>query len=165
MNKATKVVVILMITVIALYTIVGVSKKIENERSNISSGDILNSGDSFSDENQTKISYEVTSGENDVVLKATSEGSISMTKYVFENEKLVNIYLTEEIISGDEELIENVYNYMKNDEEMSTVYSTIELNGNIITAALKDEYVDAYGDATKVDIHDSLLNSLKLKIN
>ena len=32
MNKATKVVVILMITVIALYTIVGVSKKIENER-------------------------------------------------------------------------------------------------------------------------------------
>ena len=163
MNKATKIIVILMVMIIVLYTVVGVSKKIENERNNISSGDILNSGDSLLNENEIKISYEVTSGENDVVLKGTSEGSISTTTYTFENEKLVSIYMTEEITSGDSELIENIYNYMKNDEEMSMVYTTVELDGNIITAVLKEEYVDAHGDATKVDIYDSLINSLIFK--
>lgn len=167
MNKATKIVVILMITTIILYTIVGVHKKIENEQKNIQSGDVLDSGDNenlYSD-NEILISYEVSSGENEVVLRGTAEGTISTTTYMFENGKLINIMFEEEITSGDDELIENIYNYMKTDEEMSLVYSSIERNGNTITTFLKDEYIDAYGDATKNEIYSELLNSIVAKSN
>lgn len=167
MNKATKIVVILMITTIILYTIVGVHKKIENEQKNIQSGDVLDSGDNenlYSD-SEILISYEVSSGENEVVLIGTTEGTISTTTYIFEDGKLINIMFEEEITSGDDELIENIYNYMKTNEEMSLVYSSIERKGNIITTFLKDEYIDAYGDATKIEIYNELLNSLAEKSN
>lgn len=163
MNKATKIIVIIMLVTILLYTIVGISKKVENERNNILSGDVINSGDTNMQEDEVKIYYEVSSGENEVILTGTSEGTISTTKYIFENEKLTEIVLTENIISGDDELVENIYNYMKTDKNMSEVYSSIERNGNLITAILKKEYVDAYGTSTKMDIYDELINSLSVK--
>ncbi len=161
MNKATKIVIILMITTIVLYTVIGVHKKIENEQNSIQSADNLNSQEDISGEGELEISYEVSSGENEVVLKGISEGSISITTYTFENEELVKIILEEKITSGDNELIENIFNYMRNDSEMSMVYSTIEMQDDTITAVLKDEYVDAYGDASKVEIYEQLLNLIE----
>ena len=77
----------------------------------------------------------------------------------------MNIILEEQITSGDNGLIENVFNYMKNDTEMSMVYSTIEMQGNTITAVLKEEYVDAYGDASKVDVYEQLVKLLEAENN
>ena len=164
MNKVTKIVVILMITTIIIYTVIGVQRTHEIEQNSAQSGDVLNDNN-ISGDNQFDILYEITSGDNEVALRGISEGSISTTRYKFENEKLVNIILEEQITSGDNGLIENVFNYMKNDTEMSMVYSTIEMQGNTITAVLKDEYVDAYGDASKVDVYEQLVKLLEAENN
>lgn len=164
MNKVTKIVVILMITTIIIYTVIGVQRTHEIEQNSAQSGDVLNDNN-ISGDNQFDILYEITSGDNEVALRGISEGSISTTRYKFENEKLVNIILEEQITSGDNGLIENVFNYMKNDTEMSMVYSTIEMQGNTITAVLKEEYVDAYGDASKVDVYEQLVKLLEAENN
>lgn len=166
MSKPTKIIVILMITTIVIYTVVGIFKMNENElnQGDNQSGDILDSGDVElnSGEEEIKISYEITSGDDEVVLKAVSEGSISTTIYKFEEDKLISITLSEEITSGDEELVENMYNHMKTDEDMLMVYSSLEKEGKIITGVLKDEYVASYGEAGKKEIYEELMNSLKL---
>lgn len=165
MNKATKIIVILMITTIVLYTIVGIYKTKQNELSkenDNASGESLNSGDDTLDEERNKISYEITSGDNEVVLKGLSEGTISITTYKFVGNKLMEIILSEEIISGDEELVEKIYNHMKEDENMSRAYSSIERNGMIITANLKSDYIDSYGEAGKEEIYNELIKSFEL---
>lgn len=163
MNKATKIAVILMITTIVIYTAIGLHNKFENEQKDLTSGDSIDlSGDTLA---ENEIFYEVSSGENEVVLKGTSEGSISTTTYKFESGELVDIILEEKITSGDNELIENIFNYMRNDSEMSMVYSTIEMKDDTIIAVLKDEYVDAYGSASKVEIYEELLKLLKSENN
>ena len=155
-----------MITVIILYTVIGVFRTREREfvENNPSSGDLAISGDveQISGDSEFEISYQIFSGENEVVLKGISEGSVSTTTYEFENEKLVNIVLQEEILSGDNELVESIYNYMKNNTEMSSVYSSIDRNGNVIIAVLREEYIESYGDAGKKEIYDELMSSLKL---
>lgn len=166
MNKLTKIIVILMITTIIIYTIIGIYRTRENElnKDNIQSGDILNSGDDvdISGDEEDRIAYEITSGDDEVVLKGVSEGMISTTTYKFNGEKLMSITLSEEITSGDDELVEKIYNHMKTDEDMLMVYSSIEKNGNIITAVLKDDYVAVYGDAGKKEIYEELMHSLEL---
>ena len=162
MNKATKIIVVLMLLSIVIYIVTGVNTKLKNEQNNDQSGDALISGDNL-EGNELDIHYEVSSGENEVVLKGTSEGSVSITTYQFEDGILTDIILEEIITSGDAELIENIFNYMRNDTEMSMVYSTIDMEGNTITAVLRDEYVDAYGEATKVEVYEELMKSLNLK--
>lgn len=166
MNKLTKIIVILMITTIIIYTLIGICRTRENElyKDNIQSGDILNSGDvvDISGDEADRIAYEITSGDDEVVLKGVSEGMISTTTYKFNGEKLMSITLSEEITSGDDKLVEKIYNHMKTDEDMLMVYSSIEKNGNIITAVLKDDYVAVYGDAGKKEIYEELMLSLEL---
>ena len=164
MNKPTKIVVILMITTIIIYTVVGIYRTNENGLNNNQSGDVLNSGDDtvVSGDDENRINYEITSGDDEVVLKGVSEGFISVTTYKFENNKLISITLSEEITSGDEKLVDNIYNHMKTDENMSMVYSSIEKDGMVITAVLKEEYVDSYGEAGKKEIYDELMKSLEI---
>ncbi len=164
MNKGEKVTVILMLTVIAIYIVLGVHKTRVEElnKNNEISGDSLYSGDSLNDDEENPISYELSSGDDTIVLKAYSEGFISTTIYKFENEKLISITLEEEVTSGDDTLVENMYNYMKDDEDISMVYSEIDKNGNVITAVLREEYVDSYGDADKEEVYNKLATSLEL---
>lgn len=166
MNKATKIIVILMIATIVIYTVIGIyrTREFEAEQNNNQSGDVLNSGDdgNISGDDANKISYEITSGDDEVVLRGVSEGIVSVTTYKFENNKLVSIILSEEITSGDDKLVDDIYNHMETDEDMMMVYSNIEKNGKIITATLKDEYVAAYGEAGKQEIYDELVNSLEI---
>ena len=72
MSKPTKIIVILMITTIVIYAVVGIFKMNENElnQGDNQSGDIIDSGDVElnSGEEEIKISYEITSGDNEVVL-------------------------------------------------------------------------------------------------
>ena len=166
MNKSTKIIVILMLTTIIIYIVVGIFRTNENKLKQESnqSGDLLNSGeikDEF-EKNQDRISYEIISGDSEIVVKAVSEGSISTTVFKFENDKLETITLSEEIVSGDDELINDIYNHMKSNENMAMIYTTIERNGNIITAVLKDEYVASYGEANKNEVYQELMTSLKL---
>lgn len=163
MDKPTKIIVILMIMTIIFYTLVGTLKNQESELQDNTSGDVLNSGENTDvlDE-KNSIFYEITSGDDEIVLKGVSEGFISITTYKFQDDNLISIILSEEITSGDDELVENIYNHMKTDEDMSMVYSSIERNGMIITAVLKEEYVDSYGEAGKKEIYEELMTSLEL---
>lgn len=162
MSKGEKVTVILMLTVIAIYIVIGVyNTKIDELNNDIDmSGDYLNSGDDS--ENDDKMYYKLSSGDNEIILEGFSEGIITVTTYKFENDKLVNIILTEEVTSGDNQIIENMYEYMKTDEDMAMVYSKIEKNGNVITAVLREEYVDSYGDSNKEEVYNKLKTALEL---
>ena len=162
MNTPTKIVVILMILAISIYIVWGFNTKSKIEQGDTQSGDLLTSGDSL---NEMDIFYEVSSGDNKIVLKGISEGSTSITTYEFQDGKLSEIILEEIITSGDAELIENIFNYMRNDTEVSMVYSTIEMEGNTITAILREEYVDAYGEATQEEIYTELINTLEIENN
>ena len=162
MNTPTKIVVILMVLTISIYIVWGFNTKSKIEQGDTQSGDFLTSGDSI---NEMDILYEVSSGDNQIVLKGISEGSTSITTYEFQDGKLSEIILEEIITSGDAELIENIFNYMRNDTEVSMVYSTIEMEGNTITAILREEYVDAYGEATQEEIYTELINTLEIENN
>lgn len=161
MNKGTKVVLIIMLAIIAIYVAVGLcgdyNSTISGEQNQ--SGDqveVNDSGDVIEDE---LIQYEITSGENEVILRAITSGDISTTRYIFENEKLVRITVTEEVVSGD--FIEDIYNSMKNDENFVQIYSTINLNDDIITLELKEEYVNALSSRTKIELYEELIESME----
>jgi RNA-binding protein YhbY len=155
-----------MIITIIIYTVIGIyrTRELELEQNNTQSGDAINSGEdiNISQDEQNRISYEIVSGDDEIILTGISEGIISVTTYKFEQNKLVKITLSEEITSGDEKLVENIYDHMKTDEDMLMVYSNIEKNGKVITATLKDEYVASYGEAGKKEIYDELINSLEI---
>lgn len=162
MSKGEKITVILMLTVIIIYIVIGVYNTKIDELNNDSdtSGEYLNSGDNL--ETDDKMYYKLSSGDNEIILEGFSEGIITVTTYKFENDKLVSIILTEEVTSGDDQVIENIYDYMKTDEDMAMVYSEIEKNGNIITAVLREEYVDSYGDSDKKEVYNKLKTALEL---
>lgn len=161
MSKGTKVVLIIMLAVIAIYVAVGFLGNL-NKNGNgepNQSGDqveIVDSGDVTEDE---LIRYEVMSGENEVILRAITSGDIGTTRYIFENEKLAKIIVTEEVLSGD--FIEDIYNSMKNDENFVQIYSTINLEGNVITMELKEEYVNALSGRSKVELYEELIESME----
>ncbi len=160
MNKEAKVVLTIMITIIVIYVAVGLFKNsnniIDGEQNPSGDIEITNSGDF---DNEDLIHYEVTSGENEVILRAITSGDISTTRYIFENEKLVRITVTEEVVSGD--FIEDIYNSMKNDENFVQIYSTINLNDDIITLELKEEYVNALSSRTKIELYEELIESME----
>ena len=163
MNRATKIIVILMITTIVIYVVVGVyNVRINEINQNNISGDQINSGEDTSNLDEDRMIYEITSGDNEVILKGISEGVIITTTYNFNDNKLISIVMNEEITSGDEIAVEKIYNHMKTDENMSMVYSNIQKDGMSITANLKDEYVASYGEATKDEIYNEIVKSLEL---
>ncbi|MBQ8300128.1 MAG: hypothetical protein IJX99_09840 [Clostridia bacterium] len=162
MNRGTKVVLIIMLAIIAIYVAAGLcgdyNSTISGEQNQ--SGDqveVNDSGDVIEDE---LIQYEITSGENEVILRAITSGDIGTTKYIFENEKLVKILVTEEVLSGD--FIQDIYNSMKTDENFVQIYSTINLEGNIITMELKEEYVNAISGRSKVELYEELMESMEI---
>ncbi len=153
MNKATKIVFIIMVIIILGYILFGVVRKNINEdnpNENLS-GEMINSGDSGDEE---KISYtlELTSGENDITITAKTSGETTTTKYIFDNDLLSRIEVTEEVTSG--EIAENMLESIKQDENVSEVYENIELKDNVITMNAKQEYVDRFSGFTKEQIYD-----------
>lgn len=161
MSKGIKVIVIIMLAVIAIYVAVGVDN-VKRNQANIemnSSGDLNQIIDSGENIDELKFHYEVSSGDNELIIRAITSGDIGTTRYIYENDKLVQIVVTEEIISGD--FVEEVYNSMKNDPVFVQTYDTITLEGNIITMVLKEEYVNALVGKPKTKLYEELLEAME----
>lgn len=154
MNKATKIVLIIMLIIILGYIAFGLIRNNINNNDNPNenlSGDIIDSGDSGDEE---KVSYilELTSGENDITITAKTSGEITTTKYIFDNNVLNRIEVIEEITSG--EIAEGMLESIKQDESITEVYENIEQAENKITMNAKQEYIDRFSGFTKEQIYD-----------
>lgn len=143
-----------MVALIAIYVIITVyqnHEEIENPENTQQEGV---SGDSFSD-----IVYTLESGDNTVSLVATSSGERSTTDYKFENDKLSEIVITEEIFSGD--LVNEIYEGIVSNANLNQTYSSIEVQENSIIMKLKDEYVATFGERSMAEIFDEINGSLR----
>lgn len=150
-----------MLAVIAIYVAIGMFGDFDTNvtdelKSSGDSNEIIDSGEGSIEDS---IYYEVTSGENEIILRAITSGDIGTTRYIFEDEKLVEILVTEEVLSGD--FAQDIYNSMKNDETFVQIYSTINLEGNVITMELKEEYVNALSGRSKVELYEELIESME----
>lgn len=150
-----------MLAVIAIYVAIGMFGDFDTNvtdelKSSGDSNEIIDSGEGSIEDS---IYYEVTSGENEIILRAITSGDIGTTRYIFEDEKLVEILVTEEVLSGD--FAQDIFNSMKNDETFVQMYSTINLEGNVITMELKEEYVNALSGRSKVELYEELIESME----
>lgn len=152
MSRGAKILLGIMLAIIIWYIVSNITG-LNNSNENIeNSGDSLveNSGD----EADFDLEYEITSGDNDITITVPYSGDISITKYIFEDEKLSKILLEERIVSGD--FAEEIYNHYKEDSEISIIYKNIELSGDSIFMELRDEYVQSYGEKSKAEIYEDI---------
>ncbi|MBQ6860777.1 MAG: hypothetical protein IJO08_03935 [Clostridia bacterium] len=156
MSKWAKIMVYIMLLLIVVYIVIMSfnSDEIINEENNYS-GDIVSGEISSGDE----ISYAIEKiNDNEINLIASDLNTEIITKYIFENDAVVEIYVTQEVFSGD--FVEDMYKAMQEDDEIGLVYEEIDLNGNIITMKLKQDYVNIYSGVTYEELYEDLNKSL-----
>lgn len=158
MNKSTKIIVCIMLLSIVAYIIIMSLKPTEilNEEKN-ESGDLESGEISSGDEMQYTIEK---LSETEIGLIASSDNTEIITKYVFENDAVVEVYVIQEVFSGD--FVEDMYEAMKTDEDISQIYEEINLEENVITMKLKHDYVNVYAGVTYEKLYDELNKSLNL---
>lgn len=164
MNKLTKIVILIMLVIIAIYIFTGIyninNPDINIDGDNANSGDIIEIGEGLTAEDYlANLEFELASGENEVVLTLLGSGERSSTKYIFENDALSQIIVEEEVFSGDE--LEVMYEELKNDATLSQAYSSIEISGDKIIMILKQEYVDLFAGKTKEDLYREIEKSME----
>ena len=159
MNKSAKIVVGIMIALIAIYIIVAIYKgNLPTENSDtVLSGDV--SGD-LDNSISSNIIYSLESGDNIISLTAASSGEKSITNYIFQDDRLSEIIVVEEIYSGD--MVNGVFESIKNNSNINQIYSSIELQENSIVMKLKDEFVASFGEKNMADIFDEMNQSMIL---
>ena len=74
--------------------------------------------------------------------------------------RFAEIYVIQEVFSGD--FVEDMYEEMKLDKDISLIYNDIRLDGNVITMKLKQDYVNIYNGLTYDELYEDLNKSLKL---
>ena len=158
MNKGSKIAVYIMLFSILAYVVVMSIKpgKTINEENN-NSGDIVSGEISSAAEDEYAVE-KISDSEIDLI--ASNENMEIITKYVFENDMVAEIYVVQEIFSGD--FVEDMYEAMQKDEEIGLVYDDIVLEGNVITMKLKQDYVNIYEGVTYEELYDDLNKSLNL---
>ena len=97
-------------------------------------------------------------GDNSIRLIAEGSGERVITEYVFSGDNLSQIIVVEEIDA--EELVEAVYEGLKENEEIRGTYQSIQRVGNQIIMPLKDEYLALFADRSKEDLFEEMRASL-----
>ncbi len=158
MSEKAKVAVAIMLSIIIIYIawmIAFPAEPVNEESNNIESGEVSNQDE--------ELEYTITKvSDTQIDLITANEYTKTTTKYFFENEKVSNVIVTEEILSGD--LAEDVYEGIKADEDLSQIYEEINLEGNVITMTLKSDYVNIYEGLTYQELYDELTKSLKISV-
>lgn len=143
MNKCTKIILILMIVMIFAYVVSGVYSKY------FSTND--NKTNNVQDEKE-KYTYQLTSGDNDIVLVARSNDETTTFKYLFdESGDVYRIEIVEECASDDD--AKKYYDGIKETSDISNIYSNIELENNTVTMILKQDYVDYHKQFSREEIY------------
>lgn len=144
MNKGTKIILILMIVMIFVYVVSGVYSK------------YFSTNDSKTNNNtqdeKEKYTYQLTSGDNDIILVAHSKDETTTFKYLFdESGDVYRIEIVEECASDDD--AKKYYDGIKETSDISNIYSNIELENNTVTMILKQDYVDYHKQFSKEEIY------------
>lgn len=143
MNKGTKIILILMIVMIFAYVVSGVYSKY------FSTND--NKTNNVQDEKE-KYTYQLTSGDNDIILVARSNDETTTFKYLFdESGDVYRIEIVEECASDDD--AKKYYDGIKKTSDISNIYSNIELENNTVTMILKQDYVDYHKQFSREEIY------------
>ena len=156
MSDKVKIVVAIMLSIIVIYIawmIAFPPEKVEENPDNMESGDVSTQ--------EEELMYSITKvSDTQLDLITTNEYTKTTTKYFFEKGKVSNVIVTEEILSGD--FVQEVYEGIKADEDLSQIYEEISVEGNIITMTLKPDYVNVYEGLTYEELYDELNKSLKI---
>lgn len=144
MNKGTKIILILMIVMIFVYVVSGVYSK------------YFSTNDSKTNNNtqdeKEKYTYQLTSGDNDIILVARSNDETTTFKYLFdESGDVYRIEIVEECASDDD--AKKYYDGIKKTSDISSIYSNIELENNTVTMILKQDYVDYHKQFSREEIY------------
>lgn len=144
MNKGTKIILILMIVMIFVYVVSGVYSK------------YFSTNDSKTNNNtqdeKEKYTYQLTSGDNDIILVARSNDETTTFKYLFdESGDVYRIEIVEECASDDD--AKKYYDGIKKTSDISNIYSNIELENSTVTMILKQDYVDYHKQFSREEIY------------
>ncbi len=143
MNKGTKITLVVMLVIIFVYVMSGVYSKY------FSTND--NKTNNVQDEKE-KYTYQLTSGDNDIILVARSNDETTTFKYLFdESGDVYRIEIVEECASDDD--AKKYYDGIKKTSDISNIYSNIELENNTVTMILKQDYVDYHKQFSKEEIY------------
>ena len=157
MSEKTKIVVAIMLGIILIY-IVWMIALPPTSNSDIGSGDANLEVEANHEE---ELMYKITKvSDTQLDLVTENEYTRTTTRYFFENDKVSDVIVTEEILSGD--LVQVVYKGIQADENLSQIYDEISVEGNIITMILKSDYVNIYEGLTYQELYDELNKSLKI---
>lgn len=143
MNKGTKITLVVMLVIIFVYVMNGVYSKY------FSTND--NKTNNVQDEKE-KYTYQLTSGDNDIILVARSNDETTTFKYLFdESGDVYRIEIVEECALDDD--AKKYYDGIKETSDISNIYSNIELENNTVTMILKQDYVDYHKQFSKEEIY------------
>ena len=156
MNQKTKIAVAIMLGIILIYVVWMIAfppVATNHDTNNIASGEVSNG--------EEEIIYKITKvSDTQLDLITENEYTRTTTRYFFENDKVSNVIVTEEILSGD--LVQEVFEGIKADKDLSQIYNEISVEGNVITMTLKSDYVNIYEGLTYQELYDELNKSLKI---
>ena len=144
MNKGTKIILILMIVMIFVYVVSGVYSKYFSTNNSKTNNNIQ--------DEKEKYTYQLTSGDNDIILVARSNDETTTFKYLFdESGDVYRIEIVEECASDDD--AKKYYDGIKKTSDISNIYSNIELENNTVTMILKQDYVDYHKQFSREEIY------------
>lgn len=147
MNKATKIVLTIMICIIVIYIGVGVFSKYKD----FFVKDVSQSSNIHSTNDRT-ITYYLTSGDSDITLTAYTDDEITKTKYIYNDEnKIEEIEVIEEV--ENEEIAKKIFDSIKKDSNINQMYSEINLEGSTIIMYLKQDYIDYNNEFTREELY------------
>lgn len=144
MNKGTKIILILMIVMIFVYVVSGVYSKYFSTNDSKTNNNTQDEKENYT--------YQLTSGDNDIILVARSNDETTTFKYLFdESGDVYRIEIVEECASDDD--AKKYYDGIKKTSDISNIYSNIELENNTVTMILKQDYVDYHKQFSREEIY------------
>lgn len=145
MNKGTKITLVVMLVIIFTYVVTGVYSKyfaINGNRVN----------DTESEKNKKSYTYQLTSGDDNIILVASSNDETTTFKYLFdESGDVYRIEIIEECASEAD--AKKYYDGINETSDISNIYSNIDLESNTVTMILKQDYVDYHKQFSKEEIY------------
>ena len=158
LNKKTTTIILIVLLVtlcIGLVKIMGDNNTKSNESGDTLSGEFVDSGENIQAYEPV---YNLTRNENEIIITSETSGDLLTMKYVYEDEKLKDILIVEEVYSED--IAKQIYDTISKDEEMKQIYDTVEISGKVITYTVKQEVIDVYAVYTMDELYTIQENSL-----
>lgn len=101
----------------------------------------------------------VKNNKNEVLVMTNDGTAINTTKYVFNNDTVESIIITQKYSNKD--LAKTSYEALMKETQMTEQYASIELNEDTIVLKTKNEVVTMYAGKSKETIYNLMLETYK----